>query len=253
MKKNSFILFLAACFLLGSCKKETFNEPVTGHVVSKKLLQSSMYGNTVLSYNADGTLKKIDVTTASYVYRKEFSYAPGKVSYMTWIGSLKDQVGEYTIVNGKATAYVWTYFAANGDPIATYNESFVYNANGLLEKRTYGNGDYTTFNYDSKGNLILSTAFTQGQASSKIEYTYTNQPDRFPAYGFFYTWGEGFVLPPMSKFLPVTQKKTDLVTAQVSYEGTLNYDLDADGYVLKGNWHSISGGYADWEWTNTFQ
>lgn len=259
--KNFFsISFLAATLLFVSCKKEAVNNPGNGNpgngnpVPSKKLVASTINGKNTLTYNPDGTPNQIIIDHGTYVYKKVFSYSAGKASYISWLGNKKGEVGEYTLVNGKAVAFQWTYFDAFEAPIGTYNETYTYNAKGLVEKHFYNNGMYWQLDYDASNNVTVMTyRDAQGQALEKTEYTYGNQPDLSPAFGYLTNWGHGFFLSPYSKHLPVSEKSTDLVTQQVTGNATISYELDAHGYVLKGKWHGLLPGNIDYEWTNSFQ
>ena len=255
MKKSiSFIVF-ASLLLLASCQKDAVENPGGGSGAPlKKLVQTTVSGNMSLVYNADGTLKQTTKVTQGYTYVKNFDYAPGKVSYITLQGGKKLETGEYTMVNGKAVSVSLTYYDAYEDPYLTRTKTFQYNIKGLLEKVTYYDGSYSIFIYDANSNLTERTYYNnQGQGLNKSEFFYGSQKDLSPRFGFFEFSGESFLTSPYATYLPVKWKETDLLTAQVTYEDVMQYELDAQGYVLKGKTHVITGPYNDWEWTNSFE
>jgi hypothetical protein len=254
MKKFFSLVVIGASVLAASCKKESNNvDPAEGP--SKKLIQSTLNPTTSITYNPDGKPKEITFQKPSgEVSKKIFAYAAGKTSF-TWVANGKiTETGEYTIVDGKPTAYKWTYFDANEQPAYTLHESFTYNPKGLTEKHIYDNGKYWQYQYDINDNLVLGIFYdAQGTALQKIEYAYGNQKDLFPMYNYFDAWGDGFIQVPFSKYLPISLKTTDLQTQQVLNQATFAYELDGDGYVTKGKWHKIIGSSNDWEWTNIYQ
>lgn len=254
MKKTLSLLTIAASLLIVSCKKETTPSPVN-QTVTKKLAQSTLNPNSSFTYNADGTLHELITNKPSGdVSKKTMTYSPGKITYLWTYNGKKDEVGEYTMVNGKAMAFTWTHYAANGDPIKTYNESFAYNAKGLLEKHVFNDGAFWLYQYDGNDNIASATYHNaQQQAISKTVYTYGNQLDRFPMFGYFNSWGAGFFVPLYSKYLPVALESTDLLTQTVTYKGTFSYELDAAGYVTKGAWHKIISPGNDYSWVNVYQ
>ncbi len=257
MKK--FISFLIiSSVLLASCKKDKTDVVAPGApaVPSKKLAHSTMNGDLTLTYNADGTLRTLDKVVAfgPYHFTTTYSYSPGKVNYLAMLNGKKSEIGEYTIVNGRPTTFVWTYFDAFENPLATYTETFKYNAKGLLAEHQFGPVVHTLYTYDANDNLVTAVYYNdQGIAESKTEYTYGNQKDLFPAMNYMSSDGEGFLLPAYSKYLPVTQKGTNLLTNTIEFENSFTYTLDADGYVIKGKSDAANPAHTDYEWISTFQ
>ncbi len=259
MKKTFSLLAITATLFFVSCKKENIDQPGGGGnqqpLVVKKLVATNVsgYSNTI-TYNVNGMPSKITRTDMqNNIYDFIFTYSPGKANYVSNYNGKKSEVGEITLVNGKATTFVWTYFDAFENPINTFTETFGYNAKGLLSKRDFGsNNVFTTYSYDNNDNVIESIYHSQGQAESKSEFTYTNKKDLFPSFGLFDSYVMGFFLPAKAKNLMTSRKGTDLLTNTVSYHETYAYDLDSDGYVTKGTIHSVLTNQ-DYIWTNTFQ
>lgn len=256
MKKSLLFSILFSLILL-SCKKENITDNAGDETaaVIKKLVHTTINGDISIDYNVDGTPHKITTTQSGGAkYEKVYTYSPGKVNYLLTMGGKKSEIGEYILLNGRISSFQWTYYDYFEDPINTFNETYLYNAKGLLERHNFGGNVYTLYSYDNKDNLILKLYHNeQGVLSDKVEYAYGNQKDLFPSFGYMRNYGDGFFLPAYSKYLPVSQKVTDLLTNQVTYDGTFSYELDAQGYVTKGKWHSLTPGYQDYEWINSFQ
>ena len=251
--RNSFRLVIFAAALLPlSCTKDTIGNQSAG-VVSKKMRETNITGGLVkITYNPDGRPAVISCQQGPNKYTKTYSYSTGKISYVLMMDNKKAELGAYTLVGGKITAYKGTAFDYQELPVAYYSEAYLYNEKGLLQKHTF-NDAYSEYEYDGGDNLTKTSHFnSQGQPTTTVTYTYTNQEDLFPGLGYYNTDGSGFFLPAFSKYLPASKKVTKVSSGEVTMMGHFSYVLDADGYVIKSKWDANTAGDLDGEWVNIF-
>lgn len=219
----------------------------------KKLVQTNLKGNQSITYHKDGMPATISWTQCGSEYKKTFNYEPGKISYIVLTDGAKTEKGVFTIEAGQVSRLDWNRFSNNGTITATNQETFQYNEKGLLVKHQFNNSR-SEYAYDEKDNLITVSHYNEaGKPTTIVEYTYTSIADQHPGFGFFTADGSGFFLPGFSKNLPASRKVTRANNGEVTQKGVFKYELDADGYVLKGKWDAVSVGDADFEWLNSFQ
>lgn len=252
MKKTFPFLLVVGCLFFISCKKEKISNPAPGPAsVQKKLVQTTFDESWYFQYNPDGTLKEMSLQND---YKIQMSYSPGKAQLTIMSQGKKSTDGMYTLSNNRPVKYEWTTFNNNGQPTGSYLEQYEYNAKGLLVKMIYSDNSYVEHVYDAGDNLVLVNHFNQlGVQYGKTEYTYGNQKDLFPQFSYLSSRRIGFLFPAMSRMLPVSEKQTGLPGGDVTYHGNISYELDAEGYVVKGKLNPLLPGNSGFEWTNLFQ
>jgi YD repeat-containing protein len=250
MKKIFSLAILGLSLFVVSCKKDK-NDIGGPSSTQKKLKETTYDENWKFSYNQNGSVK--EMALPAYNYKQLFSYTAGSVEIQSTTNGKMTSKGIYTLSNGKPVKLDRTNYDAMGQPTNSYTELFEYNAKGLLKKKTYPAGNFEMYEYDGNDNLIRITHHNeQGIAGYKTEYTYGNQKDLFPQYGYLNSTVEGNIFPPFAKYLPVSKIETDLSTNDIAYHTLVSYELDADGYVIKGHAISQMANYSDTHWTNTY-
>ncbi|HEX2629134.1 MAG TPA: hypothetical protein VHM26_08985 [Chitinophagaceae bacterium] len=251
MRKIFSVAALIASLFIVSCKKDKNNvgNP-SSPSVQKKLKETTYDENWKFSYLDNGSLKEMSLSND---YKQTFIHSANSVQVMSFSNGKINAKGVFTLSNGKPVKLGWTNFNANGQPINTTFETFEYNAKGLLQKRVYPFNSFETYEYDGNDNVIRITHHDdQGVANYKTEITYGNQKDLFPQYGYLSSNSFGFIFPPLSKYLPTSKIETDIANNYISYHSLVSYELDADGYVIKGHAISQVPNVSDAHWTNTY-
>jgi hypothetical protein len=229
--------------MLASCSKdsEQLNSSVT-----KKLTRMNYEGGDYVDvkYQPDGKVSQVITKMSSNLYTKTFTHTPGMVSYLLTLEGKKNEIGDFTIVNGKVTEFTWTYYDAYESPIKTFHEFFEYNAKGLLSKHTYDNGDYNTFSYSAEGDLIERKYHENGIATALFIYTYGSAENKFPWFSEDDNSGHGFFFPAESKHLRTGIKKINVPNGTLAYEYKITHETDGDGYATKSLFNNLMGGGA---------
>ncbi|HEX2628860.1 MAG TPA: hypothetical protein VHM26_07610 [Chitinophagaceae bacterium] len=247
MKKIFSLTLLAVVLFAASCSKDKNDNGGPG---TKRLKSTTLDENWSFAYNNDGTLKEI---TGPSGFKETLTYETGKITVKTFWNDINTAKAEWTITNGKPVHVVRSYFDNMGQPSGGNFVDYEFNPKGLLGKVSYDYGGYDEYEYDSNDNLIRITSYNdQGIATFKSEYGYGTQVDRFPQYSVLRSDTEGFFFPPLSKHLPVSKKEIPLPANTVNFEMTYNYELDADGYVIKGTGTSLNPNYSGYSWVNAY-
>jgi hypothetical protein len=250
--KIKFSLFAVAATLFLSGYKEHVaadeKAPVT-----KKLLKTSLRNEQSVILDQDGRPKSITWSAGGSIYIRSFTYAPGKIVYVVRVDGKKKEEGEYHLTGIKVHMLEWRSFDDRGDTTARNMESFEYNQVGLLSKHRF-NRAWSEYSYDDHKNLVRTAHYNAaGKPTTVVDYTYTSTKDLFPRLNYFNQDGSGFFLPAFAVYLPASKKVTKVSTNEVTLRGEFDYELDTDGYVVKGKWDALSAGDADHTWTNQFQ
>jgi hypothetical protein len=258
MKKIMFGIITVSVLLL-SCSKnndDAGNQPVLS-IKGKKLVFSDANYPTTFTYNADGTLNSYSYDVMGYSYKYTHTYDGDSVRYVgkDLATDKTAEIGAYGFTGAKVTGYSWWTCNSNGTPITNYTEKFIYNANGLLEKRTYQNAGYELYYYDGGGDLIKKEYYTpQGTMAASTSYTYYDKVDKFPWYGPLDLWFQSFIVNPLSKHLLKKKVYIDFFDPADNQENNYTYEFDADGYVIKGAVQMTrSQQTTTYEWHNTYQ
>jgi hypothetical protein len=251
--KKIFLLFMMISLVLFSCKKDAgIDQP---QPVDQKMTEMKFSTSTVtLSYNADGSVKTIHRDQGPYIYDHEFSYAPGKVFFKTYLGGKKSEFGEYTMLNGKAIAKDWESYNLDGTVMNTFHETYTYNAKGLIEKFIYTNGAYWKFTFNDKGDITSSVYYDEnGVVTSRAEYEYWDTPNKFPYMTDNNVWGDLFFIPRYSKHLLKIRRSFNM-PGDIQYSGVAyQYDLNSGGYPVKTYGTELFPGSNQWSFTTIFQ
>jgi hypothetical protein len=248
MKKIFSLAAIALAFFATSCSKDK-NENTGSVSTEKKLKHTTLNEDRTFTYNADGTLKEANIPNG---YKEVLIYEPGKVIIESRSNGALIATFEFTLTNGKPIKGTWSNLNDMGQPTDITVYLYEYNAKGLLKRVTYENSDYEEYEYDVNDDLIRLTYVNQGIADGKIEFTYGNQEDRFPQYSVIKPSTENFLFPALSKHLPVSRKEINLPQNNTTHHLTYTYELDAQGYVVKGNAASQTPNSSGYSWTNTY-
>ncbi len=251
---RKFLAIIAVTTLVISCSKSTEDlAPQATKKIKRVDYQNGNYAE--VTYQPDGKVKTVVNKMNQYVYTKTFTHTPGKVSYLSVLGGKKNEIGEYTIVSGKVSSFTWTYFDANEAPIATYTETYSYNAQGLLSKRLFQNGYYYTFSYNKDGDCIEHIYYDANDVpNNKYIHAYTTQDDRFPWFTEDDDSGSGFLFPARSKHLRKSTKALNMLNnGSVIYDYQIQHQLDKDGYVVKSVFTNLVDNNSSYSVMNVFE
>ena len=249
MRKIFSLAALALSLFMVSCKKDK-NDAGNPSPVKKQLKETTYDEHWTFSYHDDGSLKEMSLSNN---YSQKFIYSANSVEVLCFSSGKLSTKGVFTLSNGKPVKLNYTNFNSMGQPINSYVELFEYNGKGLLQKKVYASNNFETYEYDGNDNLIRITHHDDmGIATGKTEYAYGNQKDMFPQYGYLNSSNYGFLFPSFSKYLPVSRIDTDLPSNDITFHTLVSYELDADGYVIKGHAISQVANVSDTHWTNTY-
>ncbi|HWR32326.1 MAG TPA: hypothetical protein VN451_02270 [Chitinophagaceae bacterium] len=258
MKKIKTLLMAAlAIVTISSCSKNKSDiTPPPAPEVTKKMMTTTFNGNISFHYSADGKLKQYISEKLWGTYRYELSYEPGKVTidiYNT-VTNQKAEIHVLTLnAKGHISSTAGTLFNSNGSPYKFTVENFLYDDSGkLIEINSPGSFTRKYF-YDANGNNNkLEYYDKQNQLEDISYYTFSALPDKFPGHGMMSYDFYSLFLPARSKYLVSNLKGVDVTTNSTSFDENITYELDAQGYVLKGIVDETTPGSIDWNWSNTW-
>ena len=258
MKKNLTFTILDFSLLLFSCSKKNSDLPAPPPpAVTKKIMTTTLFSNGAsFEYSPDGSLKKIVDQRNWGTYRWEFSYQPGKVMVTLYddASNKKLEYDEFTLnVKGFAEKKEGNQFDNSEVPYDFKTTYYYYNAQGQLEKQE-SPASYKYLYYYANGNLIKSEYYNGANVlEDYITYEYSNLADRHPEMGAVsWSWINRF-LPSKCNKLASKMKSFDVILNKVAWENEYTYELDTDGFVLKGTYKDISQpGNPSYFWVNTW-
>lgn len=248
MKKIFSLAAIALALFAASCSKDK-NDNGGPTSTEKKIKHTTLNEDRTFTYNADGTLKE---ASSPGGYKRVVSYEPGKAVVESLGNGKVLSKFEFILTNGRPTKGTWINFNDQGQPTDVIVYLYDYNAKGLLKRMTYANNDYEEYEYDANDDLIRITYVNQGMEDSKVEFMYGNQEDRFPQYGVLKQSVESFLFPALSKHLPVSRKRINLPQNNTTNHLTYTYELDAEGYVVKGTATSQMPNSPGYNWVNSY-
>lgn len=252
MKKYFFLVVIASVILF-SCSKEKEINPATP---SSQLMTELKFTSSKLTmtYDNQGRIQTIHRDVPPYVYDQEFTYSPGKVFHKTYFKGKVSTLGEYTMVNGKATAHDWQEFDLNGNLLSSHHDKYTYDAKGQLEKRVYTNGAYWLYTFNNDGNISNTVYYDgNGQMVYRSEYEYGNTLNKFPYLTDNNNFGELFFVPGYSKHMRKTMRSFDLPGDIKNYEVKYDYQLNEGGYPVQTTGTEIFPSNNQWSFTAKFQ
>ncbi|MFY8019654.1 MAG: hypothetical protein ACOVP1_00600 [Bacteroidia bacterium] len=164
----AFGLTQNACKKAETTTSNTNNYPdLTGCKVTRFY---DVTNETKISYNANGTIAKVEEYEAGSLYNTNtYTYETGKVSYVNTSGREK---GEYLLDSkGRATSSAIIYYQAQDPTTATSGvmATYKYNADGnLIEKQEEYNSQ------SGKTSYLTTYQWTNGNLTSEIEVSSNN-------------------------------------------------------------------------------
>ena len=259
MKRIRVILLIASgFFFLVSCSKEKLSptpQPEPAPVANEKLLISSnRHYNKTMEYYPDRKIKKCGFSSGGNQYLIEFTYGANTATAKSFINTKIVEMRVYQLnEKGHMTSEVFTIYDNNGSMTDQRTAQYFYNAAGQLVKETYSVGGRTDFIYDSKGNLKEQHFFdNNGEYGYHTYEYYEDKPAKYMSYGQFNSYGIGTLRPLLSKNLIKRQLIIDLPSQEITFDGTYTYELDADGFEIKGKYVNAINGLSH-EWINVYQ
>ena len=258
MKKNLTFTILAISLLLFSCSKKNSDLPAPPPpTVTKKMMTTTRFGNGAsFEYNPDGSLKKIMDQRNWGTGRWEFLYQPGKAMVTLYDDATNKKLEyyEFTLnVKGFAEKKEGNQFDNSGVPNGFNTTYYYYNAQGQLEKQE-SPASYKYLYYYANGNVIKSEYYNGADVlQDYTTFEYTNLADKYPKVGAVsWTWVNHF-LPSYCTKLASKIKGFDALLNEVNRDDEYIYELDTDGFVLKGTFKDISQpGNPSYSWMNTW-
>jgi YD repeat-containing protein len=248
-------LAAAALLLVGasSCKKNNDDLPVQPETVNqKRLVKTNMHGGEFLaSYNADGSIKEFTIPVENI--KTTFAYNGNVVTQTRFKDNIK--LWEFIIVlaNGKVFKSSNTSFDNQGNVNSSFTAQYFYNASGQLEKEDYSTGLRHEYEYDANGNMKACRTYQGADYNYREEYEYfLDKKEKWMSFNLMNGLGWGAFHPPFSKNLRKRKVFIDMQTQQVTYDLSYTYELDQDGYVLKGKYVNQFNGTGK-EWTNVYE
>lgn len=180
-------LGLALSVSLISCEKDsTFTPtPLTGARLGTedeeiypstnlpKTHRLTNYGNSTLSYSADGHLQKVTtaVSRGGVVYHTDYIYAPGSIRAASYQGAIlvRDETFTLNTTGSRCTESVVK--TSTGEAHWVYS----YNAKGQLSSCQNKNSPIggATYAYDKDGDLVKATVAVTLTESMDITFSYT--------------------------------------------------------------------------------
>lgn len=249
---------MAASMLLFSCKKESVAPPLppVPQPAGKQIVTSSS-GNMSAKYEyyADGKVKQVLNFRPWGNYTNKYTYQAGKVLMDVYNDNGKKTEMYEMFLNAKGfmEKIVYTAFDNSGNPAGTSTSNLFYNAAGLLESYVTLNGGSSKYYYNNDRNLIKNEYYDNNQQLASVTtYGYGQLDDKFPVVSYLTGNDYSWFCPPLSTKLVTQIKRTDLMLNKVVNDVAISYQLDADGYVLKGMVDELLPGTIDWTFENTF-
>lgn len=155
---------------------------------------NSLPSINTLIYNADGYLVKQEISINGNLSTELYEYEKGRLSkiehqYGT-IGYTYDAQGkivkETTTSGDVTTDYVYTDGVLK---IVIANKGATYTIkDGQITKRDNGSGNYTTYEYDTKGNQTKLVSFTADKQTLQFDYSYDDKPNYVLSFFSFKGW-----------------------------------------------------------------
>jgi YD repeat-containing protein len=289
-QKTALTIGLVVSFSLVSCQKDSSIMPVepvnTPAKASDDLIVSpgvpkkhtlTKFGKSNLTYYADGRLRSV---TEGSAYNREYTYSGNTITAISYSNGQMAFKDTYLIDPATGRCFESTevnYFVLKvpGNtqhfPTETRTWAFKYNNQGQLISCGIKNNPATRtdYTYNSQGDLVLATAYLEGQAENagdawyKIALTYIQKPTRQSGnqltpieyvddvYPTNFNWlllpipfdVIDFASQPLSeRYLRIFGKPSNHLLASanwffdgLSYYNSVRYTytLDADGYVTE--------------------
>lgn len=147
--------------------------------------------NTTFSYNTEGLLSKYELKQGTVTVSETYTYLQGKLSKIEFQSGAVNRTINYeydpqgklnkeTVVFGDVTTE-YTYnqgalLSVKANKGATYTVK-----DGNVVTIDNGNGNYTAYEFDARGNQTKVETFTSGKQARIFEYAYDDKP----SVGFF--------------------------------------------------------------------
>lgn len=162
-------------------------------------------GTHTLTYNTDGLLVKYELKSFSINATEIYSYSLGKVSKIEYqAGTIHRNtnyeydaqgklIKETVSLGGVTTEYIYTQ-GVLADVKANNGTTFKVKDGNVIEINN-GNGNYSIYEYDARGNQTKSQSFANGKQTISFEYSFDDKPN----FGFGLINFEGWLPNQISK------------------------------------------------------
>jgi len=260
-----------ACGLfLISCQKEELASavaPATGNtaivaappvmIPASKLVK---FENDTITYNPDGTIKKVVEILENRIYRTEYKYAPNSVKATKYKNGQAYLKMDWQLLNGRAVNLTYKNYETGGIyGASTATVEYHYNNKNQLTKLVAFTGSKTTvtLSYDNMGNvfkfLFVSNTPDGDKFKELVNYDYTEyvggptQLDKGSTINLHIfnnialRWMGDPYLPIFGNFGKNLLKK--VTATSLSSPRKYAYALDANGYVKQIKYLNESGNY----------
>jgi hypothetical protein len=254
-----WIYFLALVFICGACGKDEPAQPQPGPtpVVNERLLlQSSLFHDVdSIGYNADKTPKSLKIKGPGNLIT--ISYAPDKVTYAFLKFDKTMSKTVYELENGVAKKLTFYSVDKDGKEEELATKLYFYKE-GRMIKEVYSapdqstQGYYTEYFYDSS-NENVSVMEMREMTGALIEKTTFEYSDILDKSSFINQWTtdmDANLFPPKAKYLRSAQT---VEFNKLKAKSTFIYELDAQGYVVKGKRIDDKSPQKETIWINVWQ
>jgi hypothetical protein len=242
-------------FTAVSCNKNKNDIPAPAQpALNEKLLVQTDYDEEIkISYNADRTVKEYVQDENGLIFKTTFTYAAGTVTEVQYYNNKKTSERILSMQNGRIAKYAGHQFDDNGNVTLTLNVQYTYDGNGKLKQRVQDDGYTTEYIYGQDGNLAEELQYWNGVLHYKTKYEYyADLEEKLTSFNVMHEDGWGGFLPQFSNKLIKRKTFTNIPQQYVGYDGVYTYELDADGYVIKGKSVNVVNNGV-WQWTNVYQ
>ncbi len=235
---------------LGTGNEEPFPSPTVPqtHRLTK-------YGNSTLSYSADGHLQKVTtaVNRGGVDYHTDYTYAPGSIRAASYQGAylVRDETFTLNATGSRCTESVVKTNTGETHWIYTYN------AKGQLSSCQNKNSCIggATYTYDSDGDLVKATVATTISEAMNITFSYVVPTlDDNHSYVTYPLNLNVPLLPEHDTFLPIFGRSSQHLVKWVYYSPSglpvvatpsdrfYSYMIPGDGYVADRTMSYTFGG-----------
>lgn len=144
-------------------------------------------GTHTLSYNTDGLLVKYELKSGTINTTEIYSYSMGKVSKIEYQSGTVNRNTNYeydaqgkltkeTVISGGVTTeYIYTQGVLTD--IKANNSTTYKVKDGNVVEINNGNGNYSIYEYDARGNQTKSQSFANGKQTISFEYSFDDKPN----------------------------------------------------------------------------
>jgi hypothetical protein len=241
MKKIIAIIIIATSVV--SCKKEnTIDPPVIPPAKKLVEIKYQEYPGSNLVYSYDNLGRVITQESSGSKY--SYAYSPGKCVYENY-SKAQNRIyitGDYTLDNSGLVSYSMQTVFGTPNTSYTFESFFEYDAWGHVinwkfkysnsptqheRKYTYTDGNLTEVKNLANGNIVTIDKFTYSNIPDKLN---VNTASDISSVKNLYGTG--------NKNLRAALETYDINNIKVS-EGTLTYEMDAQGYPAKLTYHDV--------------